>query len=67
MYGMRMTILCLTTFLVASCARGDFCQVVKSEIVFDEETGRLLIDRARVSSEKIAVQNRYGRKHCDWD
>lgn len=45
---------------------GDFCDVVKSPLEFDNGTALQIVKTNRPEAEQIATQNEYGQEYCDW-
>ena len=65
---MRLTLILLTVSLMtAACEKaGDFCDVVPGPLLFERPVSEAMVQKNRREAEAIAVQNRYGRKFCDW-
>ena len=50
---------------LSACATpGDFCAVVRGEIVFEAETAATVVRTDRPSAEQIAAQNAYWLDNC---
>jgi hypothetical protein len=62
----RMMICSIALLALASCTAGDFCQVVPFEKRFDPATARAVLTTDREVLRQIAVENEFGRRHCDW-
>ena len=45
---------------------GDFCDVVRNPVEFQNETARQIVKTDRAEAEQIATQNEYGNRFCDW-
>lgn len=53
--------------ILTGCATtGDFCHVVKAPLTFHPDTAAAIVRADRATGERIAVQNEYGSKHCQW-
>ena len=64
---MRLTLILSTLCLTAACSSpGNFCDVVKAPLAFSPETSQAIVRTDREDAERIAVQNEYGNRNCDW-
>ncbi len=62
----RMMICSIALLGLASCAAGDFCQVVPGEKRFAPATARAVLETDRDVLRQIAVENEFGHRHCGW-
>lgn len=62
---MTTTSLLVSLGVLSACAKpGDFCEVVRGEIVFEAETAQAVVRTDRPTAEQIAAQNAYWRDNC---
>lgn len=59
------TLLILSLVALPSCIKpGDFCDVVRGPITFEESTAAAIGRTDVPAARRLAVQNAYGATHC---